>query len=102
MMVLSVHHPRYVALREHLKNLRRQAGLTQIEIATRLKLDQSYVSKIERGERYVDVLFYVDWCRACSIKTNKAIALLEKAALASEARQPASVGKGVKKTHSVI
>jgi transcriptional regulator with XRE-family HTH domain len=94
-MVLSVHHPRYVSLREHLKNLRMQAGLTQIEMAIRLKLDQSYVSKIERGERYVDVLFYVDWCLACGIKTNKAIALLEKMALASDARQPSSVGKGV-------
>ncbi|MDR2875818.1 MAG: helix-turn-helix transcriptional regulator, partial [Methylobacillus sp.] len=52
-MVLSVHHPRYVALREHLKALRLQAGLTQIEMAGRLGQDQSYVSKIERGERYI-------------------------------------------------
>ncbi len=77
-MVLSVHHPRYLVLREHLKSLRLKAGLTQIEIATRLKLDQSYVSKIERGERYVDVLFYIDWCRACGVKPSKAIPLLDK------------------------
>ena len=77
-MVLSIHHPRYVALRDHLKALRRNAGLTQIEIADRLKLDQSYVSKIERGERYVDVIFYLDWCTACGVKIAKAIAQLEK------------------------
>ena len=72
-MVLSIHHPRYVALRDHLKALRQDAGLTQIEIAARLKLDQSYVSKIERGERYVDVLFYLDWCQACNVKASKGI-----------------------------
>jgi hypothetical protein len=77
-MVLSVHHPRYLVLREHLKALRVKAGLTQAEIATRLKLDQSYVSKIERGERYVDVLFYVDWCKACGVKAAKAIPSLDK------------------------
>jgi len=77
-VVLSIHHPRYVALRDHLKALRQSAGLTQIEIADRLKLDQSYVSKIERGERYVDVIFYLDWCAACGVKIAKAIAQLEK------------------------
>jgi transcriptional regulator with XRE-family HTH domain len=77
-VVLSIHHPRYVALRDHLKALRRGAGLTQIEIADRLKLDQSYVSKIERGERYVDVIFYLDWCTACGVKVAKAVAQLEK------------------------
>jgi transcriptional regulator with XRE-family HTH domain len=77
-VVLSIHHPRYVALRDHLKALRQSAGLTQIEIADRLKLDQSYVSKIERGERYVDVIFYLDWCTACGVKVAKAVVQLEK------------------------
>jgi transcriptional regulator with XRE-family HTH domain len=76
-MVLSVHHPRYVALRDHLKALRDRAGLTQVQIAERLGLDQSYISKIERGERYVDVLFYVDWCKACKVKPAKAITSLD-------------------------
>jgi transcriptional regulator with XRE-family HTH domain len=76
-MVLSVHHPRYLALRDHLKTLREKAGLTQVQIAARLGLDQSYVSKIERGERYVDVLFYVDWCKACKVKPAKAIVSLD-------------------------
>lgn len=77
-MVLSVHHPRYVALREHLKGLRETAELTQVQIAERLGLDQSYVSKIERGERYVDVLFYLDWCKACKTKPETAVKVLAK------------------------
>ncbi len=55
-MVLSIHHTRYSKLRKHLKSLRVSAGLTQIEIANRLKQEQSYVSKIERGERRIDVV----------------------------------------------
>jgi predicted transcriptional regulator len=78
-VLLSVHHSRYVALRKHLKGLRRQAGLTQIEIAGRLRQEQSYVSKIERGERYVDMLFYLDWCRACEVEPDQAIKALTQA-----------------------
>ncbi len=51
-MVLSIHHPRYIKLRQHLKQMRKSAGLSQVTIAEKLGSDQSYVSKIERGERY--------------------------------------------------
>lgn len=74
----SVHHPRYLALQKHLKAIRLRAHLTQTELAGKLKVDQSFVSKIERGERYIDVLFYLDWCRACSISPGKAVSELEK------------------------
>ena len=76
-MVLSVHHPRYQSLRVHMRQLRKAAKLTQTDLANAMGLEQSYVSKIERGERYVDVLFYVDWCRACGIAPREAIQLLE-------------------------
>lgn len=36
-----------------------------VEMAQRLAVGQSYVSKIERGESYVDVMTYVDWYAAC-------------------------------------
>ena len=45
--------------------LRKQAGLSQVQLADRLGVGQSLISKVERGESYVDVLFFVDWCRAC-------------------------------------
>lgn len=56
-----------------MRELRKSAGLTQVELAEKLSQDQSYVSKIERGERYVDVLFYIDWCNACEIPPSDAI-----------------------------
>ncbi|WP_354412014.1 MULTISPECIES: helix-turn-helix domain-containing protein [Variovorax] len=66
-MLPSIHHRRYDVLRKHLRGTRRTAGLTQAELGSRMKVDQSYISKVERGERYVDVLLYLDWCRACKM-----------------------------------
>jgi len=40
---------------EHLKTLREQSGLTQMNLADFLKVDQSLISKIEKNERVVSV-----------------------------------------------
>lgn len=63
-MPISIYHPRYQALRDALM----AAGLTQVQMAERLGVGQSYVSKIERGESYVDIMTFVDWCAACGLK----------------------------------
>lgn len=76
-MVLSIHHPRYIQLRQQMRSMRKSAGLTQTQIAENLDLDQSYISKIERGERYVDMLFYLDWCEACNVAPEKAVMKLK-------------------------
>lgn len=78
-MPLSIHHRRYQILRKHVRGLRRSAGLTQAELGARLKVDQSYVSKIERGERFLDVLFYLDWSRACKLRPEDTVTDLIKA-----------------------
>jgi transcriptional regulator with XRE-family HTH domain len=77
-MLPSIHDRRYRALRAHLKTLRKGAGLTQVDLAERLHVDQSYISKLERGERYLDVLFYLDWCRACGVEPDAAVTALTK------------------------
>lgn len=76
-MSVSIHHPRYQALRAVLAKVRSEHGLTQTQLAQRLNVGQSYVSKIERGESYVDVLLFADWCHACGIQPQKAWQLLE-------------------------
>lgn len=47
---------RYAQFLGKLKLARVEAGLTQVEVATRIKRPQSFVSKIESGERRVDVV----------------------------------------------
>jgi transcriptional regulator with XRE-family HTH domain len=56
-----------------MQEIRNQAGLTQVELAQKLSKGQSYVSKVERGEQYVDVLEFVLWCEACSTQPSKVI-----------------------------
>jgi transcriptional regulator with XRE-family HTH domain len=43
---------------------RRRAGVTQAELAKRLKETQTFVSKCERGERRVDVIELRTICNA--------------------------------------
>ncbi len=52
---------------------RKAAGLSQVQLAQRLHVGQSYVSKIERGEAYVDVLFFAEWCAACGVRAGQAL-----------------------------
>ncbi|MEY1590981.1 helix-turn-helix domain-containing protein [Burkholderia sp. Bmkn7] len=61
-------------LRDQLYTLRKQAGLTQTELAELLHIDQSNLSKIERGSRSLDVFGYIDWCRACGVSPTNSLA----------------------------
>ncbi|MBP6720141.1 MAG: helix-turn-helix transcriptional regulator [Rhodoferax sp.] len=49
-------HPRYQALRAAWVVARKDAGLTQVQMAERWVEGQSSVSKIERGESEVDTI----------------------------------------------
>jgi transcriptional regulator with XRE-family HTH domain len=76
-MVTSLHHKRYAKLRSVLKDVRRNAGLTQIQLAERLHMEQSNLSKIERGERYLDTLLFVDYCTACGANPSEVMSRLD-------------------------
>ena len=47
--------------------------MTQVEMAQALGVGQSYVSKLERGENFVDVLLYARWCIACGVKPGRTL-----------------------------
>jgi ribosome-binding protein aMBF1 (putative translation factor) len=52
----------YQAIIEKLVEARRARGLTQIDLANALGTDQSRISKLERGERRLDVIDYFRLC----------------------------------------
>jgi transcriptional regulator with XRE-family HTH domain len=54
-------------LRQLLVAARKDAGLTQIELAKCLSRPQSYVSKIERGERRVDLIEFLEIAQAIGV-----------------------------------
>lgn len=55
-MARSDIHAHSDVLQELLKEIRREADLTQVELATVLEQSQSFVSKYESGERILDLL----------------------------------------------
>ena len=55
------------ALLDLLRQIRRTAGLRQVELAQRLGKPQSYVSKYESGERRLDLLDLEQVCQAVGI-----------------------------------
>jgi transcriptional regulator with XRE-family HTH domain len=52
----SIYSAEYQRLCAVLRELRQEAGLTQVQVATRLDMPQSFVSKYESGERRLDVV----------------------------------------------
>ena len=55
-MEKSIYSAEYQRLCALLRQLRRDAGLTQVQVADRLGAPQSFVSKYESGERRLDVI----------------------------------------------
>jgi len=70
-MTKSLHTPEYTALLGTLIDARKRSGKTQQEVADRLGKPQSYVAKVEGGERRLDVVEFVTLARALEIKPTR-------------------------------
>lgn len=51
--------------------------MTQVDLAAKLRQPQSLISKIEGGERRIDVIEFVDICRAVGLSPSDVITQLE-------------------------
>jgi transcriptional regulator with XRE-family HTH domain len=60
----GLHTDGYRRLVARLRDARERAGLSQYEVARRLGVDQSYVSKYEKGRRRLDVIEFLRIVRA--------------------------------------
>ncbi|PKP85773.1 MAG: transcriptional regulator [Alphaproteobacteria bacterium HGW-Alphaproteobacteria-2] len=67
----------HIALTAALTAARRDSGLTQQELAARLGRSQSFVAKIELGERRVEVVELVEIARILDVPTARLIAPVE-------------------------
>jgi transcriptional regulator with XRE-family HTH domain len=60
----SVHTKNYARFLEMLITARKDANVTQDDVARRLNLPQSFVSKYENGERRIDVIEFLEIAEA--------------------------------------
>ena len=63
----SLRSSTYCALRAVLIKARQHAGLTQRQLAVRLKRPHSWIAKIEAGERHVSVYEFMQIASALSV-----------------------------------
>ncbi|MCA1612769.1 MAG: helix-turn-helix domain-containing protein [Acidobacteria bacterium] len=61
-----------------LREIRIEAGLTQMELAAHIERDQTFVSKYESGQRRLDVLEVREICQAIGITLEEFARRLEK------------------------
>jgi len=66
-MAASTHHQDYQLLLKLLKETRQKASVAQTELAARLDTTQTFISKVERGERRLDLIELVEIFEALSI-----------------------------------
>jgi hypothetical protein len=62
--LFSPGHDRLIAT---LTELREHAGVTQQELAKRMGKHRSFVWKTEGGQRRLDLVEFVRWCRGCGV-----------------------------------
>lgn len=66
----STHHEDYQLLVSMLRETRERDGVPQTELATRLGTTQTFISKVERGERRLDVVELIEVFEALGIKPD--------------------------------
>jgi transcriptional regulator with XRE-family HTH domain len=75
----TIYKEDYKLILQLLTDARTAAGLTQEELADRLKVTQSFISKCERGERRLDILDLRDFCEALGTSLPAFVRKLERA-----------------------
>lgn len=74
----SIYKKQYKLLIEWVVSKRLIAGLTQVELASKLNKPQSYISKIESCERRLDLIEFIDICSVIKADPTEVIELLQQ------------------------
>ena len=67
----SIYLEDYRRVLDQLVQARKRSGVTQQELAKRLRRQQSFVSKFENGERRLDVVEFVKIARLVGLEPNR-------------------------------
>ena len=75
-MVKTIYQEPYLRLVQALVQARKNAGLTQTQVAEKLSKPQSYIAKVEGADRKLDVMEFVELCQAIDADATVLIKLL--------------------------
>jgi predicted transcriptional regulator len=68
----------YRKLCQRLREWRLSAKMTQRGLALKLKKPASYVHKCEVGDRRIDPVEFIAWCRECGREAGKSLTEIER------------------------
>ena len=77
-MEKSIYSAHYAIFLRLLRKKRQKAGLTQAQLARKIRETQTFVSKCERGERRVDLVELRTLCKACGLTLKQFVTALER------------------------
>jgi transcriptional regulator with XRE-family HTH domain len=78
-MSRTLRSPRHEALRRWLVKERKARGLSQSKLAKLIGRYQSFVADLERGQRRLDVVEFLEFADALGFDPSKAIRVIAKA-----------------------
>jgi ribosome-binding protein aMBF1 (putative translation factor) len=67
----STHSERYRSFVHLLRSARQKANIRQVDLAERLEVTQSYVSKVEAGELRLDLVQLHSFCEALGVPLDR-------------------------------
>lgn len=76
-MQKSIHTVQQHRFLELLKQVRLEAGLTQVELSKKLETSHSRISDYERGERRLDIIQMRQYCEAVGITLQEFVERFE-------------------------
>ena len=72
-MSRTLHSSRHRALKDFLVEKRKKAGMTQAQVAKKLRRYQSFVATVEGGQRKIDVVELLAFAEAIGFDPREAI-----------------------------
>ena len=83
-MTASINTKEMQALTSWLKQVRQDQKLSMRALAERMEKPHSFVQKVEQGERRLDVVEYVWYCRQLKINPQDGLILIEQVLIESK------------------
>lgn len=83
---MSLYDPDYRKLLDSLRVARVSAGLSQEQVGERIGRHQTFVSKMEKAQRYLDIPDFVRWALVVNVDPASLIARLRDDLLARDHR----------------
>jgi len=72
-MEKTIYSDEYALLRQWLREQRTRKGLTMREVAEKMDVIHSWVGKVELGERRLDLIEYLRYCKALDVDPHEGI-----------------------------